>query len=443
MVLAVPERTILAVLAYSAQFAYPLTQAELFARIFKPKHLYLVDKLKVQSKTFTAKDFSQALTKLVKSGLVVEQQGFFSLKTATVRSRKANTKIRQAKEKVISELIVFAEKLPWVLAVTLTGSFAAGVVKKKHDLDFLIITKRNRLWLTRLLFLVVASLRGRRPNLPEGDLSYSWDFNFWLDETSLALPAQKTGLYEAYEILQTKWLLNKKQLKQRFFLANNWVYDFFLFADFPSLKNFKHQPKSQAFDLWLPLEFLAFKLQDGYRQLRHGKQNTTLHTAFLHSKSTKRDILQDWKKHYQSAIGAKRVLVTGVFDVLHQEHRNFLLAAKQAGDYLIVGLESDKRVTLIKGAGRPIFNQETRKKNLEKLKIADEVFILPEDFQSPVAHQRLIETIKPDILAVSSHTAHQDKKAGIMKRFGGELKVVYQHNPAFSSTKIIKNRAHL
>ena len=134
----------------------------------------------------------------------------------------------------------------------------------------------------------------------------------------------------------------------------------------------------------------------------------------------------------------KVVLVTGVFDVLHQEHLNFLYKAKQRGDLLIIGIESDARVKKLKGKDRPINGQESRQQNLEKLNLADIVFVLPEEFELSSQHQNLIQVIKPDVLAVSSHTPNLRAKQQILQKFGGKVIVVYKRNPKISSTKIIE-----
>ena len=134
----------------------------------------------------------------------------------------------------------------------------------------------------------------------------------------------------------------------------------------------------------------------------------------------------------------KTVLVTGVFDVLHQEHINFLNKAKAAGDFLIIGIETDVRVEQMKGDQRPNHSQQMRLKNLQKLNLADTTFILPNKFSSPADHQKLISQIKPDILAISSHTKHQFQKKKIIEKYGGILKIVHQHNSQVSTTKILK-----
>ncbi len=136
----------------------------------------------------------------------------------------------------------------------------------------------------------------------------------------------------------------------------------------------------------------------------------------------------------------KLVLVTGVFDVLHQEHRLFLEKAKAVGDILVVGLESDVRVKHMKGPDRPVFSQEVRLQHLAQWDIADFIFVLPDQFNTPAAHEQLIAGIRPAVLAVSSHSPHLESKQRILQKYGGEVKVVHQHNPEVSSTILIENR---
>ncbi len=133
-----------------------------------------------------------------------------------------------------------------------------------------------------------------------------------------------------------------------------------------------------------------------------------------------------------------KVLVTGVFDLLHQQHLAFLKKAKQQGDYLIVGIESDERVKQLKGADRPVYNQKTRKQNLDKTQIADKVIILPENFSNPNIRKQFLEQVKPDILAVSSHSPFLESKQKAMSSIGGQLKIVHEHDPSISTTKLIK-----
>ncbi len=132
------------------------------------------------------------------------------------------------------------------------------------------------------------------------------------------------------------------------------------------------------------------------------------------------------------------VLVTGVFDILHREHLNFLRLAKAQGEKLLVGIESDIRVKQIKGFDRPVNSQQVRKAKLDDLGLADEVFILPEQFSQPEDHERLIARLRPDILAVYSHTPNLYKKRQLLKRYGGRVVEVLKQNPNVSTTLILE-----
>jgi len=134
-----------------------------------------------------------------------------------------------------------------------------------------------------------------------------------------------------------------------------------------------------------------------------------------------------------------KVLVTGVFDILHQEHISFLKKAKAAGDFLIVALETDARTRHLKGKGRPVNNLKTRILNLQRLSIADQVIPLPEQFDHPKDHLKFLEEIKPDILAISSHTPNQLQKLELMHQIGGELQIVHPHNPEVSTTRMVQS----
>ncbi|NCN45576.1 MAG: hypothetical protein COU63_03515 [Candidatus Pacebacteria bacterium CG10_big_fil_rev_8_21_14_0_10_36_11] len=434
MALSDSEKIVLAAVAYSAQFSHPLTQEEIIKRCYKPGNI-------------SQKKLELAIEKLLKLKKLVKQNNYYTLAITpwAFRNRDQVSKkylaIKKYKEEIISELVLLANKIPWVLGVVITGSYAAGVVQEKHDLDFLIITKKNRLWLTRLIFLFLSAIKGRRPHLPGGDISHSWDFNFWLDETRLKMTKDSKTMYEAYEALQTRWVVNKENIKTRFYQENAWIKECFPFADF-SLSNSNQdliydEQVSSGFGNYC--DWLSMMLQLKYREIRHGKQRADVHSAFLHSNHTRQQILATWKALYQLVLNKQKiVLATGVFDVLHQEHMAFLKAAKIEGTMLVVGLESDLRVKSMKGSSRPVYSEQERKRNLEQLKIADLVFVLPEEFSTPTDHLNLLKQIKPAVLAVSSHTAYLDTKKKLMSKVGGEVRVVREYNPDFSTTKLLQ-----
>ncbi len=91
--------------------------------------------------------------------------------------------------------------------------------------------------------------------------------------------------------------------------------------------------------------------------------------------------------------GKKLVFTNGCFDILHVGHVRYLAEARAQGDLLIVGLNSDTSVRLIKGDKRPIVPQDNRAEILASLACVD--YVVYFDESDPLA---LIQSIKPDVL---------------------------------------------
>jgi D-beta-D-heptose 7-phosphate kinase/D-beta-D-heptose 1-phosphate adenosyltransferase len=75
----------------------------------------------------------------------------------------------------------------------------------------------------------------------------------------------------------------------------------------------------------------------------------------------------------------KKILVNGTFDIVHPGHLALLNYAKSLGDFLVVAIDSDRRVRELKGTDRPINNQFERQLLLENLRAVDEVRIFDSD----------------------------------------------------------------
>ncbi len=129
-----------------------------------------------------------------------------------------------------------------------------------------------------------------------------------------------------------------------------------------------------------------------------------------------------------------KVVVTGFFDLFHSEHRHFLIKAKSQAQFLIVGVESDLRARQLKSFSRPYQTQQQRALQLSRFESVDLVVLLPLNFNQPYLRELFIQLIKPQILAVSSHSPHQSQKRLLIKKYGGQLKVVYSQNPNISTT---------
>ncbi|MGI5828151.1 MAG: adenylyltransferase/cytidyltransferase family protein [Patescibacteria group bacterium] len=131
------------------------------------------------------------------------------------------------------------------------------------------------------------------------------------------------------------------------------------------------------------------------------------------------------------------VLVTGVFDLLHKAHIEFLRRAKAQGDFLFVGVESDERVKQLKGPDRPCEPLPIRLAKLAKREETDYVFALPVRFNNPSEHEKLMAMIAPNVLAVSSHTPFKSSKKRLVEKFGGKMEVVMEQDTSVSTTKLL------
>ncbi len=89
----------------------------------------------------------------------------------------------------------------------------------------------------------------------------------------------------------------------------------------------------------------------------------------------------------------KVVFTNGVFDILHRGHIEYLTAARELGNLLFIGLNSDESTRRIKGAARPIVKEEDRAYCLAALEPVDYVVLF--DTDTPL---ELIQALKPDIL---------------------------------------------
>ena len=91
--------------------------------------------------------------------------------------------------------------------------------------------------------------------------------------------------------------------------------------------------------------------------------------------------------------GRKVVFTNGVFDLLHPGHVRYLQQAKELGDALIVGVNSDRSVRLNKGEGRPVHAQAERAEILGALQVVDVVVVFDEETPHEV-----IAAVQPDVL---------------------------------------------
>ena len=133
------------------------------------------------------------------------------------------------------------------------------------------------------------------------------------------------------------------------------------------------------------------------------------------------------------ARGARLVFTNGCFDVLHHGHVGFLRHARDLGDLLVVGLNSDASVSRLKGPDRPVNSVDDRSAVLSALSCVDHVIVFEEN--SP---ERLIQELQPDVYAKGGDY-HGDllPEAELVRRLGGEVRIL-DYLPDRSTSSIIE-----
>ncbi|HVQ38304.1 MAG TPA: adenylyltransferase/cytidyltransferase family protein [Pyrinomonadaceae bacterium] len=114
------------------------------------------------------------------------------------------------------------------------------------------------------------------------------------------------------------------------------------------------------------------------------------------------------------------VLANGCFDVLHAGHIRYLLGARELGDILVVGINSDNQVSKLKGPGRPILPERDRAEIVASLESVDLVTI----FDEPTVTELLV-AIKPAIHAKGTdYTEETVPERDVVRSFGGLVRIV-------------------
>lgn len=118
--------------------------------------------------------------------------------------------------------------------------------------------------------------------------------------------------------------------------------------------------------------------------------------------------------------GKRIVFTNGCFDIIHAGHVRYLTTAKNFGDVLIVGLNTDESVRRLKGATRPINNQNDRAEVLLALRAVDHVIFFGE-----TTAEILISEVKPDVYVKGGdYTLATLPEAVIVQSYGGRVEFV-------------------
>jgi len=223
-------------LSYVDQFNFPINKKEIYLRLLSLKNI----KQRIKSKSIGLKELEKELLKLRRDKAVQHHKGYYlaSKKSNNKKQRKENIKVLESyivlrsKRKKISKVIesklkkhlIYLCKIPFVEAIGITGNLAVespnGV---NDDIDLLVVTKANALWICRF-FVLIYSLIFNRQYFGLKKKNYNvLCLNMWLDENSLTIAKGQRNVYRAYELCQARWVYDTSNIRMKIIKCNSWM----------------------------------------------------------------------------------------------------------------------------------------------------------------------------------------------------------------------------
>src|SRR3989338_8608730 len=165
------EQAILKTLSYSDLFNYPLK--------FNDLYKFLISETPVSSL-----ELNINLKLLVDTFRVETKEGFYFLfgRGSLVEPRQKLEEISQKKINHSRWLLKIISFLPWVRLVGITGSLSYYMSPYKDDIDLMVITSRDRMWLTRFLVFIFLKILGRKRDDKRPSSGGAFCVNLWCDE---------------------------------------------------------------------------------------------------------------------------------------------------------------------------------------------------------------------------------------------------------------------
>jgi D-glycero-beta-D-manno-heptose 1-phosphate adenylyltransferase len=148
----------------------------------------------------------------------------------------------------------------------------------------------------------------------------------------------------------------------------------------------------------------------------------------------------------RQASGQRGVFTNGCFDLLHLGHVRYLQDARELGDFLVLGLNDDESVHMLKGPGRPLVPASERAEILAALACVDYVTVFPEKTANA-----LIDLLQPTIYVKGGDYANAQSnepdltrlpEASSILAYGGVIRLI-PYLPGHSTTELISAIKHL
>lgn len=259
---------------YHSIFNYPLTETDL--KKWTCKYKFDFNQKKIQFK---------------------KVNGFYVLKgqEKNIKKRLNNEKYSKKKLIIAQKASSLISKIPTVLFVGITGSLAMMNANKDSDIDLMIITKRETLWITRPFVYMLLMLFNFKIRVPKTlDEKDRLCLNLWLDEDSLIWSTKTRNIFTAHEMCQINPIISKEFIYNKLINSNRWIYKYWEGVNVQN--NLKVGKKKETLILVKLLNFLLFNIQMFYMKNKITSEKISLEKALFHPNDNSNDILNTINK---------------------------------------------------------------------------------------------------------------------------------------------------
>lgn len=281
------HKAVIKTLCYRDIFDYPMEEVELIS--------FLIES---SANPLTVR---RALAQLIAEGKVEDRDGYLLLPGRKEIAKKRRRRTETSKEKYAKahRLAQLLKKIPWVRAVFLTGALAAGNAREEDDIDFLIITGNNRVWITRLLSYLLFSLLGLKRKSGVDEAPDMVCLNMFLAEGALKIPKDEQNLFTAHEVALAHPLWAKDRLHLRFLGENPWVGNYLPNVKLPKVKNKDRKPGGFLRRVWGSLlglfDIVVHKIQLFYMRKKRTREVAERDRILFHPIDLSRKVLSAYK----------------------------------------------------------------------------------------------------------------------------------------------------
>jgi hypothetical protein len=278
------QEAILKTVAYADLFDYPLTLHEI--------KRYLIESPEDRS-------VKEALNRMTADLRLIYTDGFYYLprREGIIKIRQGRRAASQPKLQKAKQVAAVLKFIPWIKLIGVTGALAMENSDEGDDIDLMIITSPNRLWLTRGMVATFLRLTGqyRRP----GKIKDRICPNLMIGGD--ALEFHDRDLFTAHEIVQMKPVFERGNTYQRFLEANAWVKEFLPNAIKASSKfkiqSLKFSSKFKVVNVFFDfLENLAYEIQLKYMEKKKTTEITTPSVIRFHPQDVRQKVLDEYQK---------------------------------------------------------------------------------------------------------------------------------------------------